>query len=124
MRPQDKVHFLEAAKQFNVWILVRRTNVASLPYVGSPGYTPKRIDCKAKTADMDVAQYKLAGLVVDPNLQPRAFKPEKLSKAKTFWEAMKSLLGSTYLVDTDTKSKHYGALKLQGSYIHGDYDSL
>jgi len=122
MRPQDKVFFLEAARKFNAWILVRRTNVASLPYIGRPGYSPKRIDCKAKTADQDVAQYKLAGLVVDPNVQPRAFLVEKLNKAKSYWAAMKPLLGNVYQVDSDAKSRHYGCLKLQGSYIHGDYD--
>jgi hypothetical protein len=122
MRSQDKPLFLEAARQFGVWILVRRTNVASLPYIGCPGYTPKRIDCKAKTADLDVPPYKLAGLVVDPNLQPRAFKTEKLAKAKEFWSAMVHSLGAMYKVDADSRSKHFGCLKLQGSYIHGDYD--
>jgi hypothetical protein len=69
MRPQDKVVFLDAARHFHSWILVRRTNPASLPYVGLPGYSPKRIDCKAKTADLDVPPWKLAGLVIDPNLE-------------------------------------------------------
>jgi hypothetical protein len=122
MRPKDKTVFLEAARHFQVWILVRRTNVASLPYIGRPGYLPKRIDCKAKTADQDVPPYKLAGLVVDPNLQVSAFSPGRLGKARDAWTAMKSLLGTLYKVDADNKSKHYGALKLQGSYIHGDYD--
>ena len=63
MRPQDKVVFLDAARHFHSWILVRRTNPASLPYVGLPGYSPKRIDCKAKTADLDVPPWKLAGVV-------------------------------------------------------------
>jgi len=35
---------------------------------------------------------------------------------------MKALLGRVHKADTDTKSKHYGCLQLQGSYIHGDYD--
>ncbi len=122
MRPQDKTVFLEAARHFNVWILVRRTNVASLQYIGRAGYVPKRIDCKAKTADLDVAQYKLAGLVVDPNLQPKAFSLGRQGKAKDSWAAMKGLVGSVYQVDGDPKSKHYGCLKLHGSYIHGDYD--
>jgi hypothetical protein len=122
MRPQDKTIFLDAARHFQAWILVRRTNAASLAYIGLPGYTPKRIDCKAKTANFDVATYKLAGLVADPNLHPKAFKPEKLAKAKDFWMAMKPSLGTLYQVDTEPRSKHYGCLKLQGSYIHGDYD--
>src|SRR5580692_9242485 len=75
MRSQDKAIFLEAARQFQIWILVRRTNRASLEYVGRPGYTPKRIDCKAKTADIDIAPYQFQGLVVDPGIHPKAFKP-------------------------------------------------
>jgi hypothetical protein len=122
MRTKDKIAFLEAARYFQVWILVRRTNVASLPYIGQPGYTPKRIDCKAKTAAFDVPPFQLAGLVVDPNLHERAFKPEKLAKAKDFWAAMKNSLGSVYTVDRNEKSKHYGCLMFRGSYIHGDYD--
>jgi hypothetical protein len=125
MRPQDKAIFLDAARHFQVWILVRRTNPASLKYIGQPGYTPKRIDCKAKTADADKGSFLLAGLVVDPTLDAlheQAFKPEKLSKVKEFWAAMKPTLGTTYKVDLDPKSKHYGCLKFQGSYIHGDYD--
>ena len=58
MRPQDKTIFLNAARQFQVWILVRRTNRASLEYVTRAGYMPKRIDCKAKTADTDIPPYK------------------------------------------------------------------
>ncbi len=122
MRPIDKTAFLEAARHFQVWILVRRTNVASLQYIGRPGYIPKRIDCKAKTADRDVPPYSLAGLVVDPNMQTGAFSPGRFGKAKVAWTAMKSLVGSVYKVEADSRSKHYGCLKLQGSYIHGDYD--
>jgi hypothetical protein len=122
MRPQDKLVFLEAASQFQVWILVRRTNVASLKYIGKHGYTPKRIDCKAKTADLDSRNLKLAGLVVSPIVHPNSFKPTKVQKAKEAWEAMGPLVGSVYSVETDTKSQHYGCLKLGNCYIHGDYD--
>jgi hypothetical protein len=122
MRSQDKAVFLAAAQQFDSWILVRRTNRASLEYVGRAGYTPKPIDCKAKTADQDVGHYKLAGLVIDPTVHPTAFKPRKAEEAKKCWEAMKPLIGSRYAVDREPKSRHYGCVKLQGSYIHGDYD--
>jgi hypothetical protein len=122
MRPQDKTLFLEAAHKFQVWILVRRTNVESLKYIGKPGYTPKRIDCKAKTADMDIAPYSLAGLVVDPTIHTKAFKPGKIQSAKECWAKMQPLPGSIYTVDKNPNSRHYGCLKLQGSYIHGDYD--
>jgi len=122
MRSQDKAVLLAAAKEFKSWILVRRTNRASLDYIGKPGYAPKRIDCKAKTADIDQAGYTLAGLVVDPGIHPGAFKPGKTQKAKECWSAMKGLIGSIYKVDADPKSRHYGCLMLNGSYIHGDYD--
>ena len=122
MRPQDKTIFLEAARRFQVWILVRRTNVESLKYIGKPGYMPKRIDCKAKTADVDIAPYTLAGLVVDPTIHDKAFRPGKLHSAKDCWAKMQPLTASPYTVDTDLRSPHYGCLKLQGSYIHGDYD--
>src|SRR5271156_2274451 len=82
MRPQDKLVFLEAASHFQVWILVRRTNVASLKYIGKPGYIPKRIDCKAKTADLDKTNLKLAGLVVSPIVHPKSFKPTKVKKSE------------------------------------------
>src|SRR5947209_7830663 len=122
MRPQDKAVFLEAARQFHSWILVRRTNRASLDYVGRAGYTPKPIDCKAKTADQDAGSYKLAGLVVDPTVHKGVFKPTKVEEAKKCWEVMKPVLGTRYTVDRDTKSRHYGCVKLNGSYVHGDYD--
>jgi hypothetical protein len=122
MPPQDKEIFQKAARQFQVWILVRRTNRASLEYVTRAGYTPKPIDCKAKTADSDIPPYKLAGLVVDPTIHPKAFRPDKAAEARDCWVAMKPIIGTLYKVDTNVKSKHYGCLQLQGSYIHADYD--
>jgi hypothetical protein len=122
MRSQDKAIFLAAARQLQVWILVRRTNRASLEYVRRTGYTPKRIDCKAKTADTDIPPYQLAGLVVDPTIHPNAFRPDKAAKVRDCWAAMRTLIGGLYKVDSNTKSKHYGCLQIQGSYIHGDYD--
>jgi hypothetical protein len=62
MRPRDEMVSQEAARHFQAWMLVRRTNVASLPYIGRPGYVPNRIDCKAKTADQDVSPYKASRL--------------------------------------------------------------
>ncbi|MCC6265063.1 MAG: hypothetical protein IT169_15930 [Bryobacterales bacterium] len=122
MRPSDKRIFLEAAAHFQFWILVRRTNPASLPYIGLPGYSPKRIDCKAKTADLDRPPYKLAGLVVDPRIHPRAFNAGKEDKAMAAWKSMEPMIGQAYKTDADPKSKHYGCLRLDGNYIHGDYD--
>ena len=122
MRPNDKKIFLDAAAHFKVWILVRRTNPDSLRYVGLSGYTPKRIDCKAKTADNDIGKYKLAGLVVDPRVHPKAFRPGKESKALAAWKSMEPTLGSVYTVDMNKDAQHYGCLQMEGRYIHGDYD--
>jgi hypothetical protein len=122
MRPQDKKHFLSAAQHFKFWILVRRTNINSLNYIGKPRYVPKRIDCKAKTASVNVGRYLLAGLVVSPEIHKQAFAGKKSESAQNYWNSMKPLLGRAYTVDMDVDSKHYGCLMLNGSYIHGDYD--
>ena len=121
MRPQDKMIFLAAARALNLWILVRRTNTESLKYITKPGYVPKRIDCKAKTADFNIGKFELAGLVVDPDIHPKAFKPGKLAKAMQAWKSMEGHMG-TYEVESSTTSKHFGCLKIHGQYIHGDYD--
>lgn len=121
MREKDKVIFQEAATKFNYWILVRRTNVASLAYIGKDGYTPKPFECKAKTADYNSGTYQTAGLVVDPNIHPHAFKSGKSADVMKYWNDTKTNQ-PPFSVDTDTKSKHYGCLKYEGKYIHGDYD--
>ncbi len=121
MRHADKMIFLEAARVFHSWILVRRTNVESLKYISRAGYMPKRIDCKAKTADFDSGRYQLAGLVVDPAIHPKAFKAGKLQKALEAWKAMQ-FSSSGYTVDRNAQSKHYGCVQFSGKYIHGDYD--
>lgn len=122
MRSSDKQIFLAAAAKFQVWILVRRTNRDSLKYIGLPGYIPKPIDCKAKTADVDIPPFKLAGLVVNPEVHPKAFKPGKEAKALAAWKSMGPLAGSRFKTEFNPSSKHYGCLLLDGKYIHGDYD--
>ena len=72
MRLNDKKIFLQVAQELKLWILVRRTNPASLQYIGRASYAPKSIDCKVKTADRNVGPSLLAGLVVDPTAQPLA----------------------------------------------------
>lgn len=122
MRPQDKIIFIDAARALNLWILVRNTNLKSLKYIGLPGFTPKRIDCKAKTADNDVGMYRLSGLVVSPFLQPEAFMPNKLEDARMQWKKTEHLIGGLYKVNIQSTSNRYGCLMINGSYIHGDYD--
>ncbi len=126
MRLQDQRIFSLAAQKFGLWVLVRRTNPASLKYIGKPGYTSKPIDCKAKTADLNYRTYELAGLVASPEIHPQAFRAEKLPKAKATWaEFAHSCLGpqaSRYTLDDKPASKHYGCVTLLGKYVHGDYD--
>jgi hypothetical protein len=129
MRQQDQVVFAQAARQFRVWILVRRTNPHSLQYIGKEGYRPKPIECKAKTADQDCGSSRCAGLVVDPTLLADVFLPVKRPGALKEWSdfCRAQAIGepgthSRYSVDVDAKSKHYGCLMLGGAYIHGDYD--
>ena len=60
MRLNDKKIFLQVAQELKLWILVRRTNPASLQYIGRAGYAPKSIDCKAKTADQHGGEMQYA----------------------------------------------------------------
>lgn len=123
MRPNDKQIVLQAARELNLWILVRRTNPASLQYIGRPGYTPKPIDCKAKTADRNVGQCQSAGLVVDPTVQPFAFSPGKIEKALREWRrySHEMLISGRYTVES-ADARTFGFVKLNGQYLHGDYD--
>jgi hypothetical protein len=122
MRPNDRTIFLDAARHFQVWILVRRTNRAALEYIGRPGFYPKPIDCKAKTADEDIGRYKLAGLVIDPTGRRAAFKASRYQDALSCWEETRRLLGTTFTLDEDPQSAHCGCLMLKKNYLHGDYD--
>jgi hypothetical protein len=115
MLADHKRHFCGAAREFQVFILVRDTNPASLQYIKQNGYAPKRIDCKAKTAETG----EFAGLVVDPTkLGTSAFSEQKLEKALREWENFVPVLksGVGYDVESD------GRVTFQGKSIHGDYD--
>jgi hypothetical protein len=122
MRATDKQVFLDAARHFQVWILVRRTNRASLEYIGKAGFVPKPIHCKAKTADENLGRYMLAGLVIDPTGREGAFKPERYQDAVKCWKHTQQLLGTVFTVDQDASSVRCGCLMMQRNYIHGDYD--
>lgn len=96
MRLSDWMTFHRAAQAFGQWILVRWTNRESLKYIGlrtwDPAhdrtliYYPKPIDCKPKTADANVDRYELAGLVVDPNTQGRAFSDKRSAGAQKYFK--------------------------------------
>ena len=146
MRVQDVAAFALAAKMYKVFIVVRRTNEASIQYVGKPGFMPKPIDCKAKTADLDVTikgkRYEIAGLVVNPHLVgPDAYRPGKHQSAVEEWEKFKSHLAppkgayvspeQPYGVQEDPAKPRYGAVvgyrfgqrsENTQIFIHGDYD--
>ena len=68
MLSQDRSIFSDAARQFQVWILVRQANPASLKCVGRARCVSKRLDCKAKTADLDPGGEQLPGPEVDPTV--------------------------------------------------------
>jgi len=122
MRPNDKKIIAQVAKELCLWILVRRTNPASLKYIGMNGYVPKPIHCKAKTADQDVGSAKLAGLVVDPTLQPFAFTKTRHDEAMKEWrEHSDAMLASGFTVETSAGDT-FGLVRWQGSFVHGDYD--
>jgi hypothetical protein len=135
IREQDARIFFEAAKEFNVWLVLRQTNRASLKYVGLSTYYPKPITCKVKTADYDPllgsggqrASYVTAGLVVDPTVHRNVFSggktaPQLLSLWKEFESGQLEIKGSGYSVDRDPKSIHFGCVQYKGKYLHSDYD--
>jgi hypothetical protein len=149
MRPQDAGVFAMAARVYSVYIAVRRTNEEALQYIGQKGYVPKRLDCKAKTADFDAiingSVYKTAGLVVDPHVVGAvAYTAGKYTKALNEWEKFRAHLAPagadgrlplylppdrSYTVQMDASSVHYGCvmlspygLRTNAHYVHGDYD--
>lgn len=122
MRAQDEAIFSDAARDLELWILVRGTNPHSLKYIGMPGYRPKGITCKAKTANYDVDGYKLAGLVTSPFIHPKAFPTHKIFDVRMQWNKTASPIGGIYQIDSRPSSRHYGCLMTGGHYIHGDYD--
>lgn len=152
MRAEDIAIFKNAAKNYRVFILLRATNPASLRYIGMKGYSAKRLDCKAKTADLPVlTRYGVrdcAGLVVDPSLVgPAAYKDNKYAKALLEWQKFAPKIctnfcdengrptktyfpgGMFYGVQLDQQNPRYGCVMFSASslisaatYIHGDYD--
>jgi len=132
IRQQDKTVFGDAAEHLSLWILVRRTNRESLQYIGLANYTPKPMDCKAKTADTNYdGRYRTAGLVVDPKEHGRAFGA-RLADALAQWKKFQEVLQDAtagYSVDRDPQSRHFGCVTVcradigaTRKYIHGDYD--
>jgi hypothetical protein len=93
MRPRDSQSFQRTAMIQKVYIIVRQTNPQSIQWIGKPDYMAKPIDCKPKTADLDVAieghHVETAGLVVNPTLPgfDRVFRSAgKAFKAAEAWQ--------------------------------------
>jgi hypothetical protein len=135
--------FLEATEKFHAYILVRSTGLGSLTWAGQRGYTAKRADMKYKTANQDYhIYYKLNGLVCSPDIHFRAFREDRLKKAREAWAKSQPLIThcsftsedwpkqcrTPYLMQTDPKHKHYGVVAhietgtTGPRYVHGDYD--
>ena len=151
MRPIDIKVFHDAAKakQFRGWIVLRASNPAGKQYIGVHGYVPKRIDCKAKTADKDVSlpgipgKKKTAGLVVNPEIEGMLGAFEDTDKIVDEWLKFKHLCyipkpgpplpwfpgGKQYSVQMDPSNERFGCVLFSvssnsaaASYIHSDYD--
>ena len=145
MPAQHVEAFKRAAARFKAWIMVRRGNPTSLRWIGKPGYIPKPLDCKAKTADQDVNGKECAGLVASPKLLPGAFSSRKFQDAMAEWpkfephlyafdpkDPAKNLasdkVGKHFTLQMDASHKHYGCVlfkpvfRAQSEYIHADYD--
>lgn len=145
MKPVHAQAFLGAAKLYQVYVLVRRTNLKSLDLIGDPMCVPKRLDCKAKTADRDFdhprfGRKRCAGLVVDPSPTVTgrgAFNSDqKYADACGAWAGFAASMidpgvatlegqrrltyvpnGRFYFVDLDPKSERYGCVKFSISSV-------
>jgi len=137
--------FSEVAQLYNCHILVRKTGIDSIYWIGRNGYTGKRGDMKAKTAKKNVDDYQLAGLVCSPEIHPGAYKQEGFEKIRQAWLACAALVtvppkgtaiqdwdlvecGTPYILQNNPRHKHYGCVAwVEGGlvtprYVHGDYD--
>jgi len=152
MRGTDIDAFRAAAKFYKVWILVRASKEAARDYIGLEGYVPKRLDCKAKTADCDFClpgfeePKRTAGLVVNPLMDGMLGAFESVGRhqrAIEYWHKFEPLCyipephyslayfpgGMLYSVQINRAHKHYGCVMFSSwssaaaaKYIHSDYD--
>jgi hypothetical protein len=122
--------FKDVSRKLGLFILVRRTNPESLKFINYPGFVPKPLLCKPKTADRNVewsvgGQYKqinCAGLVVNPFvLGQAAFSSWKKCKSAMdtwvkYWRKKDTYNGSLagipkgFCMQDDLESSYYGCI--------------
>ncbi len=117
MRPVDQKAFAYTAWWFNVYILVRRSNEATVPYIGRAGFTPKGPDTKAKTAQQDFVNphtgrpCNVGGLVCNPRApgMAGAYVAHKYPGALKEWDKFvrTGRLDQVDFASDGTPSKHH-----------------
>ena len=122
MLDKHKRVFFAVADKFKVWIGVREPNELSDRWIGRPGYVPKCVECKAKTADE--ATHKFAGLVVNPVVCPDAFMPRSALQALSTWREFLQLGRLPFGFVTVASGPEKGLVKHNGFMIHADYDLM
>jgi hypothetical protein len=122
MLPQHKEAFFGVANQLKCWIGLREPNELSDRWIGRPGYTPKSVHCKAKTADNRFHPW--AGLVVNPNVCTDAFHHSTLADAIDKWQKFTdgNRLPGGFTCDESGSEK--GLVKSRGAAIHADFDLM
>lgn len=146
VHPDHLLYFVGAAQMYQCHILVRKTGKATLNWIGKRGYTGKRGDMKAKTANVNAGRGSVAGLVCSPLLRPEVFTTDRLASAQKEWVKCSHLITvpgdadgfdddrpprgcrTPYIIQTNPNHKHFGCVALVDMglliprYIHGDYD--
>lgn len=123
MKTEHKEIFFKAANQFNCWIGLREPNKLADKWIAKPGFSPKGLNCKAKTADNEI--HKLSGLVVNPFLCPDAFKSATLNEAKEKWTTKFFLNGKPPIgfVCIET-GQDRGLVKYLNNALYADFDLM
>ncbi len=115
--------FKDVSRKLGLFILVRRTNPESLKFINYPGFVPKPLLCKPKTADRNIEwrvegcyrQINCAGLVVNPfMLGQAAFSTwEKCKNAMDTWRkywGSPENVPEGFLIQNDMHSSYYGCI--------------
>jgi hypothetical protein len=119
MRLSHKNVFWKVAQSNKCWIILREPNVLSEKWIGKPGYKPKALTCKAKSADKP--GHKFSGLVVDPTKCPEAFTSRNRQTAIETWK--NKFLNGGRLPGNYT-STDQGLVKHHGNAIYADFDLM